>query len=317
MLAVEDLRKSYRHVQALRGVDLHVPAGRIVSLLGPNGAGKTTLVSIISGLRTADAGTVTVGGIDALSRTADARRLVGLAPQDLGIYPIVRVRDNLTLFGQLAGLHGRELRQRIEEVAEALDITALLPRVAGELSGGQKRRLHTAIALLHRPGLLLLDEATVGADVETRHRLLDLVRAMADEGAAVLYSTHYLHEVEELGATVVILDRGEVIADGPFEELVATHATPAVELRFDGAAPEIPRGEAGTVDGSVMRLEVARPGDELPRILRGLGPAASRVTGIEVVGSSLESVYLTLTGRRYEAGTAGPRQEEGDRVVEG
>ncbi|MBW3563003.1 MAG: ABC transporter ATP-binding protein [Actinobacteria bacterium] len=314
MLEVRGLRKSYRHVEALRGVDLTVPAGSIVSLLGPNGAGKTTLVSIVSGLRTPDAGSVHIDGVDALTRRAEARRLVGLAPQDLGIYPIVRVRDNLVLFGQLAGLGRRELEARIDEVAGALGIAELLPRVAGELSGGQKRRLHTAIALLHRPRLLLLDEATVGADVETRHQLLGLVRSMADDGAAVLYSTHYLHEVEELGASVAILDDGELIAQGPYDELVAAHATPTIELRFEGAVPDPPRGESGTVDGQVMRVEVVRPGDDLARILWALGDAAGRVTGVEVVGSSLESVYLSLTGRRYRA--AG-KEREGARVMAG
>lgn len=301
MLEVEGLRKSYRDVVALRGVDLVVPEGSIVSLLGPNGAGKTTLVSIVSGLRTPEAGTVHIGGVDALARRAEARRLVGLAPQDLGIYPIVSVRDNLVLFGQLAGLRRGELDARIEEVADALGIGELLPKLAGELSGGQKRRLHTAIALLHRPRLLLLDEATVGADVETRHQLLGLVRSMAEDGTAVLYSTHYLHEVEELQATVAILDDGRLIAEGPFDQLVAQYATPAVELRFDGAVPEPPRGEDATVDGQTMRVRATRPGDDLPRILRALGDAAGRITGIEVVSSDLESVYLALTGRRYRA----------------
>ena len=200
MLHIEALRKSYGEVVALQGVDMDVSAGEIVSLLGPNGAGKTTIVSIVAGLRRADGGVVKVDGLDALRRSSEVRRRIGLAPQDLGIYPVVSVRNNFRLFGRLAGLGDRELRTRIDEVAEALDITDLLDRQGGTLSGGQKRRVHTAIALLHRPRLLLLDEATTGADVETRGHILDLVRELAAQGSAVLYSTDYLQEVEDLGA---------------------------------------------------------------------------------------------------------------------
>ena len=202
MLRVQGLRKAYGEIVALRGVDLDVASGEIVSLLGPNGAGKTSLVSIVAGLRRADDGLVEVAGLDASRRSAEVRRHIGLAPQDLGIYPVVSVRNNLMLFGELEGMRRRELRSRIDEVCDALDITPLLDRQAGSLSGGQKRRLHTAIALLHKPDLLLLDEATTGADVETRGHLLELVRRLASEGSAVLYSTHYLQEVESLGATV-------------------------------------------------------------------------------------------------------------------
>jgi len=136
VLHIQGLRKSYGEVVALNGVDLDVAAGEITSLLGPNGAGKTTIVSIVAGLRRADAGVVEVGGLDALARRSEVRRQIGLAPQDLGVYPVVSVRQNLQLFGRLAGLGERELRARIDEVARALDITELLNREGGALSGG-------------------------------------------------------------------------------------------------------------------------------------------------------------------------------------
>ncbi|HYU86306.1 MAG TPA: ABC transporter ATP-binding protein, partial [Kribbellaceae bacterium] len=192
MLHIRGLCKAYGDLKALQGIDLDVRAGEIVALLGPNGAGKTTLVSIVAGLRKADSGTVEVDGLDALRRSAEVRRRVGLAPQDLGVYPVVSVRQNLRLFGELAGVRRTDLKARVDEVAEALAITDLLDRKGGELSGGQKRRVHTAIALLHRPRLLLLDEATTGADVETRGHILELVKELAADGSAVLYSTHYL-----------------------------------------------------------------------------------------------------------------------------
>src|SRR6516162_3474926 len=196
MLRVRGLRKGYGSRLALAGVDLDVAAGAIVGLVGPNGAGKTTLVSIVAGLRHPDAGTVEVAGYDAVAAPARVRPLIGLAPQDTGLYATLTVRDNLAYFAGLAGLRGRERRRSVDAVADALALCDLLDRRAGQLSGGERRRVHSAIALVHRPPLVLLDEPTTGADVETRAGILTMVRGLADAGSAVVYSTHYLHEIE-------------------------------------------------------------------------------------------------------------------------
>ena len=314
MLHIEALHKAYGKVAALQGVDLDIAPGEIVSLLGPNGAGKTTIVSIIAGLRRADSGVVEVDGLNALSRSSRVRRCIGLAPQDLGIYPVVSVRRNLRLFGELAGLHGSLLRSRIDDVAETLDITDLLDRQAGSLSGGQKRRLHTAIALLHRPKLLLLDEATTGADVETRGHILDLVRSLATDGSAVLYSTHYLNEVETLGGTAVILDRGRVIARDGVTELIAAHAVPVVEFTFEGGVPDhieydgaSTQGRQPMIDGDRIRVPTHDPARTIAAVVPQI--TTGRLTSLEIVRPSLESVYLALTGRRYdEADREGARE---------
>jgi ABC-2 type transport system ATP-binding protein len=310
VLHIAGLRKSYGGEPALRGVDLDVAAGEIVALLGPNGAGKTTLVSIVAGLRKADDGVVEVAGVDALRRSREVRRLLGLAPQDTGIYPVVSVRNNLTLFGELSGLSRRDARRRADEVAEALAITDLLGKQAGRLSGGQKRRVHTAIAFMHRPRLLLLDEATTGADVETRSHILELVRRLAEEGSAVLYSTHYLAEVGSLtGASVAILDAGEVIARGDVAGLVAAHAVPVLELTFHGGAPPPTLPDAVVVDDRRLRVPAPDPAATLVAVLPQLPPGL--LESVEIVRPDLEAVYLALTGRRYdEADAAGLRTEE-------
>jgi ABC-2 type transport system ATP-binding protein len=302
MLQIHDLRKSYGNVQALNGVSLTLEPGEIVGLLGPNGAGKTTLVSIICGLRRADGGAVQVNGINALAHPQRARRHIGVAPQDTGVYPVVSVRRNLRLFGELTGLRGSQLADQIDEVAEALQITNLLDRKAGTLSGGQKRRLHTAIALLGRPPLLLLDEATTGTDVDTRKHLLQVIRGLAARGSAILYSTHYLGEVEELDASVVIIERGAVIAEGPVQELVARNGAAVLELTFDGSPPQLDGDYEVKADGSVLRVMVDNPGRSMALVLASLGPEASRLRSVEIIRPSLETVYLALTGRRFEAG---------------
>ena len=225
MLEVSDVVKRYGERIALAGVSLSVGAGEILGLLGPNGAGKSTLVSIVAGLRPPDRGQVCVHGIDVVAAPSLAQVHVGFAPQEIGVYEVLTVRENLTFFAELVGLRRKARARRVDDVAGRLGLSELLDRTAFELSGGERRRLHTAIAFLHRPALLLLDEPTVGADVETRASLLDLVRDAADDGAAVVYSSHHMAEVEALDASVAILVQGRLVASGRLEDLVTAART--------------------------------------------------------------------------------------------
>jgi ABC-2 type transport system ATP-binding protein len=302
MLHVTDLRKRYGNRVALDGVDLAVAPGEVLGLLGPNGAGKTTLVSIVAGLRKPDAGEVRVGEWDALRHPRQAHAHIGLAPQELGIYPPATVRENLRFFGGLAGLSARQLRTRVEEVAAAMGLGRILDQRAQTLSGGQKRRLHAAAAMLHRPPLLLLDEPTVGADVETRAMLLEVVSGLADEGAAVVYTTHYLHELDVLDATVAIIEHGRLIARGSREELTSRHGVAAVELTFEGPVPDpqtIPPeiGEVVVAD-STLRISASDPATAAARALAALAATSHQLRSVEIVRPGLEAVYLALTGRR-------------------
>jgi ABC-2 type transport system ATP-binding protein len=304
LLAVRAVRKTYGATVALDGVDLVGEPGTIVGLLGPNGAGKTSLVSVIAGLRRPDSGTVYVGGVDAVRDPRRAQRLIGFAPQDTGVYLPISVRDNLRFFAGVAGLRRRDLRRRVDATAEALGLTALLDRRAAELSGGERRRLHTAIALVHRPRLALLDEPTTGADVTTRGEILRLVRGLADDGSAVVYSTHYLHEVEELDAHVAFIDHGRIVAEGSVDDLVARHGSSALELTFDGPVPAAARVDGATVLPSSVRIASADPAGTAAQLLPRLGPDASTLRAIEVARPSLEAVFLTVTGRRYDDAAA-------------
>jgi ABC-2 type transport system ATP-binding protein len=306
MLKVREVHKSYGPVMALNGVDLDVDRGEIIALLGPNGAGKSTLVSVIAGLCRPDQGSVELNGVDVETSTNLARRQIGLAPQETGIYPTVSVLDNLRFFGELTGLRRRDLQQRIDEVAEAFSLNELFERRAGNLSGGEARRLHTAMVVLHRPPLLLLDEVTVGVDVQTRNQLLDLVGSLADQGSAVVYSTHYLQEIEALGAQrVAILLEGRVVTTGSIPQLISSYGGSFVELKFE----QPPRGldlPPGTVVVAENVLRV--PADDSPAVT-----AASLVSNLEHAGvvlreirllqPSLESVFLSVTAG---VGNGGP-----------
>jgi ABC-2 type transport system ATP-binding protein len=299
VLSVRGITKSYGEHHVLHGVDLEIQPGEIVGLLGPNGAGKTTLVSIIAGLRTADSGAIRINGIDALADARTARTQLGIAPQDLGIYPTLTVEHNLRILGRLNGLDKRLVSQRVTEVADALSLTPMLARRAGTLSGGQQRRLHTGMAMLHHPPLLILDEPTVGADIRTRQEILEAVKSLAAEGRAVCYSTHYLPEIEELGASVAILDGGRIVARGSIAELIRECATTAVEVRFDGAAPQVDFPGQLTVQGDLLRLETDDPKQAAAALLNRIARDAPPIASIEVLRPSLDSVYLALTNRHY------------------
>ena len=178
----------------------------------------------------------------------------------------------------------------------------MLERRAGTLSGGQKRRLHAGMAMLHHPPLLILDEPTVGADIRTRQEILELVKKLAAEGRAICYCTHYLPEVENLGASVAILQGGEIIARGSIAELVAKHTSPFVELTFEGAAPEIAADGEVTREGSVVRIKTREPSTVAAAVIGRLGADAGRLRDLEIIRPSLDSLYLSLTEERYSPG---------------
>ncbi|MFF9626476.1 ABC transporter ATP-binding protein [Streptomyces griseosporeus] len=216
MLEAAEVTKSYGEVRALNGFTLSVAAGEIVGLVGHNGAGKSTFVEIVSGLIRPDGGSVTIGGRD----PGRARSDVGVCPQHIALYRPVTVREHLKLFGGLAGLRRAALRQETDRLVAALRLAEFCDRPVGVLSGGQQRRAQAAVALIHRPVLLLMDEPTAGADPETRQALLEVIRDRADEGAAVVYTTHYLPELTELDATLAVARAGRVIARGTSAELL-------------------------------------------------------------------------------------------------
>ena len=306
VLVVDDVVKHYGdRPPALDHVSLELQPGEVCGLLGPNGAGKTTLVSIIAGLRSPDSGGVTVDGLDVATGGGEARSRVGLAAQETSIYPTVSVRENLELFTRLAGFKGASVAKRIAEVAEVVELGHLLDRQGRNLSGGEKRRLHTAMALVHRPRVLLLDEPTTGVDIGTRSRLLEAISNLAvTEGCAILYSTHYLPEVEELGASVAILDHGRILARGPLDQLVAEHGAGIVELTFDGPAPALDLLHGCTVsavDESTLRITTDSPAATAASVMADLNSHAERLVSVELGRPSLETVFIAVTGRAYRA----------------
>ncbi|MEU8269868.1 ABC transporter ATP-binding protein [Sphaerisporangium sp. NPDC049002] len=272
MLEAIDLVKRYGSVQALDGFDLSVAAGEIVGLVGHNGAGKTTFVEIVSHLIRPDSGHVTIDG----KAPSATRGQVGVAPQHIALYPSITVREHLELFGKLAGLRRAALKNAIDDLTVALRLTDFIDRHAAGLSGGQQRRTQAATALVHRPGLLLLDEPTAGADLETREAMLDVVKQRAGEGAAVVYTTHYLPELTELQATIAVARNGRVIARGTYEELV--DGLPGeVRLLLDNGEEKV----VSTTEPAATLIDM-------------LGRAERPISAVDVRNPSLDDLYRSL-----------------------
>lgn len=286
MLRAEGLVKHYGRRRALDGFELTVEPGEIVGLIGHNGAGKTTFVEIVTGLVRPDAGRVRIGSQDALRAGRAARRFLGVAPQELALYGSVSVRENLRLFAGLAGLRGRARDAEIARVLAELHLTAVADRPVGVLSGGQRRRAQAATAMVGAAPLLLLDEPTVGADPETRSALLAAVKARAEAGAAVVYTTHYLPELVDLDATLALARAGRVIARGTQEEL--TRHLPG-ELRVTFADPAEPE----------LRLPTADPGADLAALL-----ASGRTpVSVDIRRPGLDDLYHSLEAAATEEKT--------------
>ena len=279
-LEAQGIYKSYGTHKVLRGVDLRVEPGQILGLLGRNGAGKSTLITILCGLKRADAGSVRICGKNH-------------APQDLGIYPDLSVAQNLTAFGELHGLGHREATARAGEVMELLGLSEKQDQRASHLSGGQQRRLHAGMAIMHKPRLIFMDEPTVGADVEARSQILSAVRQLAEEGAAVVYTSHYLAEFEELGSDIAILSEGRIVARGSLEEIISAHGSAEVTLTFDRTVPPL---EGWSADGNVLRHsgDEADPGARIGEVLASPTLAGARLVDVKIDQPSLHNAYLHI-----------------------
>jgi ABC-2 type transport system ATP-binding protein len=304
MLDVRGVSKSFAALQAVNNVSFRVEAGEIYGLLGPNGAGKTTTISMISGLLRPDVGRVSVGGADVWNEPKKAKALMGVAPQELAIYEELSARENLEFWGQLAGLTRSDAKTRAAELLERLALADRAKDPVKSYSGGMKRRINIGCALLHRPKLLLLDEPTVGIDPQARSNILELVRTLSKDGAAILYTTHYLEEAEMLCQRIGIIDHGQLLAEGTLPELqkrLGGDRLFLVEGDFETANPEEWPHFAEhfrLIQKTNRQLSVAALGERDPAdCLRDLLQLPVKAENVMLKRPSLNDVFLQLTGR--------------------
>ncbi len=326
-IEIESLVKVYKgEVRALDGIDLVVPAGSVFGLLGPNGAGKTTAVKIATTLSFPSSGTIRVAGFDVVSQPKQVREEIGVVGQSSGVDVNLNGRENLRLQGLIRSIHGRELKQRVDELLEQFGLADSAKRVARNYSGGMQRRLDIATALVHRPQILFLDEPTTGLDPEVRTEMWqEIERLTHEEGLTILLTTHYLEEADQLAARLAILDRGKVVATGSPEELKEELEgdTVHVELREDAPDGTI-RAALESVGGirqldhdvRCLRARVEHGATAIPQVLQALEAKGLAVDSVSVSRPSLDDVYMRYTGREFaradEEGTRGqsPAREE-------
>ena len=307
IMIVKDLKKNYGSNQAVQGVSFSVLRGEIFSLLGPNGAGKTTTISMLSCLLQPSGGDAEIGGNSVIKESMAVKRLIGVVPQDLALYDSLNAVQNLNFWGRMYGLTGQALKKRIKEVLEQVGLADRAKEPVARFSGGMKRRLNIAVGLLHKPKLVFMDEPTVGIDPQSRRSILDMVKALRDEGMTVLYTTHYMEEAAELSDRVGIIDHGKLIALGTQKELTKLVGEQDIlrlhfgeELTGEMVAPMFKEVEgvllATATDHEVV-LTVPEADVALPGVITAAAKAGIRIRSVDIEEPNLESVFLHLTGR--------------------
>lgn len=307
MLEVKRVKKSFGKTEVVKGVTFSVEKGEAFGLLGPNGAGKSTTISMICGLLPYNEGEILVGGLSVKDHPLEIKKKIGVVPQDIALYPTMSALDNLLFWGKMYGLTGRDARKRADEV---LDFVGLHDRAKGKIetfSGGMKRRINIGAALMHQPELLIMDEPTVGIDPQSRNHILEAVKELNRDGMTIIYTSHYMEEVEFLCKRIGIIDHGEVIAVGNKEDLCnrlsgGTIVKMEVNQLKDSLIEELKSLK-------ITEKVIGNPGEKSLEIFVNSGPHALgelitaavknnvAVSSVHIQEPNLETLFLQLTGR--------------------
>lgn len=319
--SVRDLRKVYDTLTAVDGISFEIKRGEIFGLLGPNGAGKTTTISMLAGILPLTSGKIVVAGHDASHASAEVKRALGVVPQELAIYPKLTGKENLDFFGELYGLQRDALNQRTRQMLELVGLADRAGSRADTYSGGMKRRLNLAIGLMHNPQLLLLDEPTVGVDPQSRNHIFEGVRSLNRQGLTVLYTSHYMEEVEALCDRVGIMDGGKLVACDTVPNLIAGlggalievgigSVTPtdaqmdqlrrmeyAESVEFVPSVPSEEESDASAPPVNLLHIRARQIDRAVPELIAALYEVKIPLLSLSIQQPNLETVFLALTGK--------------------
>lgn len=318
ILEVDHLVKKYGDFEAVKGISFTVEEGEVFGLLGPNGAGKTQTISMLTSVIEPTSGTARIGGFDIRTQRDQAKKINGLVPQDLALYPTLSARANLNFFGRIYGLRGKDLKQRVDDVLRIVALTERADQAVEKYSGGMKRRVNIGAGLLHHPRLFFLDEPTVGVDPQSRNQIFESVQQLNRErGMSIVYTSHYMEEVETLCNRVAIVDHGQIIAMDTIKNLIAMLGGGVIQLGLNqvdeallkdlsalpgvkqaGIAVQPPKAEGEQAPkGQVVKIECVNSQQALVSVVSYLGSHNLSITALETLEPNLESVFLHLTGK--------------------
>jgi ABC-2 type transport system ATP-binding protein len=307
ILEAHNLVKHYGNVAAVQGISFHIEAGEIFSLLGPNGAGKSTTISVLATLLTPTSGEAMIGGHSISKNPMAVRQIIGVVPQEIALYDDLTARENLSFWGRMYGMHGRLLRQRLDEMLAQIGLTEQATKPVRTFSGGMKRRLNVGVGLLHRPRLVFMDEPTVGLDPQSRRAILDMVQDLHRHGMSILYTTHYMEEAAELADRVGIIDHGQMIALGTLQQLtqqVGQSDTVRLQVGEEQhavalakALRAVPGVQQASATGQHVVLMVRSAAEALASMISKANEIAVKIRAVDIQEPNLEAVFLHLTGR--------------------
>lgn len=305
LVSVSDLHKEYGSVKAVDGVTLEIASGEIFGLLGPNGAGKTTIINTLCTYSEPTSGEVVVAGHDVKSEPEAVRRIIGVVPQDIALYPDLSGAENLRFFGRMYGVPKAMLARRTAELLDLMGLSQHARKRVEHYSGGMKRRLNLAVGLLSDPVFLMLDEPTVGVDPQSRNAIFENVRGLNEQGLTILYTTHYMEEAELLCDRVAIMDEGRIIALDAPQHLINHLGKGLIHVGVKQADEEmlvrlraLPRVKAVTYRDGTLAFETVDAQRALLEIIALFNQTDTAMTSLEILEPNLESVFIKLTGRQ-------------------
>lgn len=305
IIKVNNLQKSYKNNKVIKGISFGVQKGEILCFLGPNGAGKSTTINILTGALGYEGGEILYKDRKVEKEDRAFKQQLGIVPQDISLYEDISAEQNLKFFASLYGLKGKELNKRTAEALEFAGLTDRAKDKVSTFSGGMKRRLNIACAIAHQPEILIMDEPTVGIDPQSRNHILDSVKRMSEKGITIIYTTHYMEEVEEISTRIIIMDKGKIIASGTKEKLkeeIVNYKKYIIEV---DAAGKVNTEEFYDVEGvkdsqikdGKLVITTLTGVDNLDKLIGKLSDRTIRINNLTCETASLETVFLNLTGR--------------------
>ena len=306
LMNIKNLKKSYKENKVLKGISFEVYTGEVLCILGPNGAGKTTTINILTAALERNGGEIEFKGKPIGLKLRAYKQALGIVPQDVSLYEELSAERNLRFFASLYGLHGKELGKAVDEALVFAGLDERRRDKVKTFSGGMKRRLNIACAVAHHPELVIMDEPTVGIDPQSRNYILDSIKKLRDGGTTVIYTTHYMEEVEVISSRIIIMDHGSIIAEGTKESLkesIANEKKYTIEIEENGkVAPDeffaVEGVRSAKIEGDTIEITSLKGVENLDRIIALLCNKGEKIRNITSENASLEMVFLKLTGRK-------------------